>query len=174
MILLREKQDYSGARETLAKLVRLLPAGAERNEVEKILAEVPQSTPPPSQKAGAAAPSSAQQITGRITIDPKLKDRLKSGATLFIIGRATGSAKGPPLAVKKIDRPLFPLSYSLGPENVMIQGLPFSGSITVIARIDADGNPTTREAGDLSGEYKKNPVAVGSKNVDIVIDQVGP
>lgn len=174
MILLREKQDYSGARETLAKLVRLLPAGAERNEVEKILAEVPQSTPPPTQKAGAAAPSSAQQITGRITIDPKLKDRLKSGATLFIIGRATGSAKGPPLAVKKIDRPLFPLSYSLGPENVMIQGLPFSGSITVIARIDADGNPTTREAGDLSGEYKKNPVAVGSKNVDIVIDQVGP
>jgi cytochrome c-type biogenesis protein CcmH len=174
MSLLREKQDYSGARETLAKLVRLLPAGAERNEVEKILAEVPQSTPPPSQKAGAAAPSSTQQISGRITIDPKLKDRLKSGATLFIIARTTGSAKGPPLAVKKIDRPVFPLSYSLSQENVMMQGLPFSGSITVIARIDADGNPTTREAGDLVGDYRKNPVAVGSKNVDIVIDQVGP
>ena len=127
MILLREKKDYSGARETLAQLVRLLPAGAERNEVEKILAEVPQSTTPPSQNAAVAAPSAGQQISGRITIDPKLKESLNSRATLFIIARPAGSTKGPPLAVKKIDRPVFPLSYSLGPENVMMQGVPFSG-----------------------------------------------
>ena len=172
MILLREKQDYANARETLAKLVPLLPAGTERNEVEKILAELPQSATPPSQKAGVSAPYPGQQISGRITIDPQLKGRLNSGATLFIIARPAGSAKGPPLAVKKIDRPVFPLGYSLGAENVMMQGVSFSGKVTVIARIDTDGNPTTREAGDLSGDYKKNPVAVGSKNVDIVIDQV--
>jgi tetratricopeptide (TPR) repeat protein len=172
MILLREKQDYVGARETLAKLLRLLPAGAERSEVEKILAGVPQSTTSANQKAGAPTASTGQQLSGRITIDPKLQGKVNSGATLFIIARPAGSTKGPPLAVKKIDRPVFPLSYSLSPENVMMQGLPFSGKVTVTARIDADGNPTTREAGDLSGDYKKNPATVGANNIDIVIDQV--
>jgi len=172
MILLREKQDYVGARETLAKLLRLLPAGAERSEVEKILAGVPQSTTSANQKAGAPTASTGQQLSGRITIDPKLQGKVNSGATLFIIARPAGSTKGPPLAVKKIDRPVFPLSYSLGPENVMMQGLPFSGKVTVVARIDGDGNPTTREAGDLSGDYKKNPATVGANNIDIVIDQV--
>jgi hypothetical protein len=38
--------------------------------------------------------------------------------------------------------------------------------------LDKDGNPTTRGAGDLTGEYKKNPVEVGVKSVDIVIDQM--
>ena len=78
------------------------------------------------------------------------------------------------LAVKKIDRPVFPLSYSVGPENVMMQGMPFTGKVTITVRLDKDGNPTTRQPGDLSGEYKKNPVAVGSKNVDVMLDQVAP
>jgi cytochrome c-type biogenesis protein CcmH len=172
MTLLREKQDYAGARETLAKLVQLLPAGAERSEVEKILAEVPQPTTSADQKAGALSKSAGQHLSGRITIDAKLQGSMISRATLFIIARPAGSTKGPPLAVKKIDRPVFPLSYSLGPENVMMQGSPFSGKVTVSARIDADGNPATREAGDLSGDYKKNPATVGANNVDIVIDQV--
>jgi hypothetical protein len=38
--------------------------------------------------------------------------------------------------------------------------------------LDKDGNPTTRQSGDLTGDYKKNPVAVGSQNIDIVLDQV--
>ena len=76
------------------------------------------------------------------------------------------------MAVKKIERPAFPLSYSLGPENVMMQGRPFVGKVAISVRLDKDGNPITRQPGDLSGEYKKNPVDVGSKNVDIVLDQV--
>ena len=172
MILLREKRDYAGARETLAKLLPLLPSGAERTEVEKILAGVPQSDTTSDQKSGPPSGSAGQQLRGKVTIDPKLQGKLNKGATLFIIARSAGSTKGPPLAVKKIDHPVFPLSYSLGPENVMIQGLPFSGKVSVMARIDSDGNPTTREAGDLSGDYKKNPATVGATDVDIVVDQV--
>ncbi|MGH7812266.1 MAG: c-type cytochrome biogenesis protein CcmI/CycH, partial [Candidatus Binatia bacterium] len=91
---------------------------------------------------------------------------------LFIIARSAGSAGGLPLAVKKIDRPSFPLNYSLGQENVMMQGTPFDGKIHISVRLDKDGNPTTRGAGDLTGEYTKNPVEVGVKSVDIVIDQI--
>jgi hypothetical protein len=97
---------------------------------------------------------------------------VNSQATLFIIARPAEGGGGPPLAVKKVDRPVFPLSYSLGPENVMMQGRPFSGKVTIAVRLDKDGNPTTRQAGDLIGEYERNPVDVGSKDVDIVIDQV--
>jgi cytochrome c-type biogenesis protein CcmH len=171
MVLLRDKQDYSSAREVLERLAQLLPAGAQRSEVEKVIQELPHSGGKPRPQV-TAAPPSGQQIAGMISIDPKLKGNVDSQATLFIIARPAGTAKGPPLAVKKIDRPVFPLSYSLGAENVMMQGMPFTGSVTIAARLDKDGNPTTRQPGDLTGDYKKNPVTVGSKNIDVVLDQV--
>jgi cytochrome c-type biogenesis protein CcmH len=177
MVLYREKQDFVGARETLEKLLTLVPPGEERNEIAKVLAEIPaaggQKSPPPSQAAGTlSTAASSGQISGKITIDPKLKANLDPTATLFIIARPAGTAAGPPLAVKKIDTPVFPLSYSLGQENVMMQGTPFTGKINITVRLDKDGNPTTRGAGDMTGDYKKNPVEVGTKNIDIVIDEV--
>ena len=182
MVLYQGKQDHAGAREVFEKLLPLLPPGEDRNAIVKVLDEIaaagqkPQMTAKP---AAAAAPSSSSassassgQITGQITIDPKLKAAIDPQAVLFIIARpATGC--GPPLAVKKIDRPTFPLSYSLGAENMMTQGMPFTGKLTITVRLDQDGNPGTRGPGDLDGDYKKNPVDVGSKNVDIVLDQVG-
>jgi cytochrome c-type biogenesis protein CcmH len=173
MTLYQAKKDFAGARQTLEKLAGLLPPGQERSEVEKALAEMSEtSTRSSESRPGApAAVSSAQQISGKITIDAKLKESVDQKAALFIIARAAGAA-GPPLAVKKIDSPTFPLSYSLGPENVMIQGRPFGGKVLVSVRLDKDGNPLTREAGDLTGDYKKNPVEIGSKNVDLVLDQL--
>jgi cytochrome c-type biogenesis protein CcmH len=174
MTLYQGKKDYAGAKEAFVKLLQIMPAGKERVEVERILAEMPQSGQKPRQqsdKTGPAMPAS-QQITGKITIDPKLKADADSGAVLFIIARPAGAAKGPPLAVKKIERPVFPISYSLGPENVMMQGAPFTGNVAITVRLDKDGNPTTREPGDLTGDYKKGSVAVGSKNIDIVLDQM--
>jgi hypothetical protein len=53
-----------------------------------------------------------------------------------------------------------------------MQGTPFAGKINIIVRLDKDGNPTTRGAGDMTGDYKNNPVEVGAKNADITIDQM--
>jgi cytochrome c-type biogenesis protein CcmH len=105
-------------------------------------------------------------------VDPKLQSKIDKSATLFLIARAPSGTAGPPLAVKKIDQPKFPVSYSLSQENVMIQGMTFSGKINVSARLDKDGNAMTREAGNLLGAYKKNPVQAGSQNVDIALDEV--
>jgi len=55
---------------------------------------------------------------------------------------------------------------------VMMQGTPFTGKINISARLDKDGNAMTREAGNVLGDYRKNPVDVGSQNVDIVLDQL--
>ncbi len=166
--LYQSKQDYAGAREAFEKLLQIMPPGPERAEVEKTLAEIPQG----ETKRRASTSSAKQQISGKISVDPKLKANVDSQATLFIIARPANAAKGPPMAVKKIDRPVFPLSYSLGPENVMMQGAPFTGAFTITARLDKDGNPVTRQPGDLIGDYKKNPAAVGSNNIDIVLDQL--
>jgi cytochrome c-type biogenesis protein CcmH len=173
IVLYRERQDYRGAREVLERLVKLLPAGEDRSEIEKVLAELPPSDKQAA-KAAKTAPATAaqtQQITGIIRIEPKLKNQVDRQATLFIIARRAETG-GPPLAVKKIEPPSFPVSYSLGAENLMIQGSSFTGKMNISARLDKDGDPMTREAGNVFGEYKKNPVEAGSKNVDVVIDQV--
>jgi len=174
MVLYQDKKDFAGAREIFEKLLKLVPPGEERNEVAKVLAEIPTTGGAPKPNAGAtpATMPSGQTISGKITVDPKLKDRIDPQAALFIIARPAAGAGGPPLAVKKIDHPTFPLNYSLGQENVMMQNTPFTGKINIIVRLDKDGNPTTRGAGDLAGEYKKNPANVGVMNADIVINQV--
>jgi cytochrome c-type biogenesis protein CcmH len=176
MLLYREKNDYAGAKEVFKKLLDMMPPGSERNEVAKVLAEIPAAgtSKRPPVTAAAAPPSSSAKITGKITIDSRMKANVNSSATLFIIARRSGAAAGPPLAVQKIDKPAFPLAYSLGQENVMMQGTAFAGKINISARLDQDGNAMTREAGNLLGEYRKNPAEVGSQNVDIVLDQVAP
>jgi cytochrome c-type biogenesis protein CcmH len=176
-VLYQDKKDYAGAREIFERLLNIVPPGEERNEIVKVLAEIPAGTGPKN-PSSAPAPSplapaaSSAQISGKITVDSKLKANVDPNVALFIIARPAGGAGGPPLAVKKIDKPVFPLNYTLGQENVMMQGTPFAGKITITVRLDKDGNAATRGPGDMTGEYKKNPVEVGAKNVDIVIDQL--
>jgi len=169
MLLYRAKGDFSGARQNLEKLASLLPAGKEKEELQQTLAEL--SSQQGKRVKTKKAAGRAQEIRGVVSIDPKLKAQADGQAVLFIIARLANSPGGSPLAVKRIDRPLFPLPYSLGQENVMMAGVPLSGKVTISARLDKDGNLMTRE-GDLMGEYKKNPVEVGSEKIDIVLDQV--
>ena len=176
LVLYQDKKDYSGAREILERLLNLVPPGEERNEIVKVLAEIPatgggKSEPSAQAKANTTAASSSAQISGKIIIDPKLKGSIDPNAALFIIARPAVGAGGPPLAVKKIDHPTFPVDYTLSQDNVMM-GMPFAGKINVTVRLDKDGNPVTHTPGDMTGDYKKNPVEVGTRNVDVVIDQV--
>ncbi len=119
-VLYQDKKDYAGARAIFERLLNIVPPGEERNEIAKVLAEIPtgggqknQSTAPAA-SASPSAPSSAQ-ISGTITIDPKLKANIDPNAALFIIARPAGAAGGPPLAVKKIDKPVFPAPLFLEP-----------------------------------------------------------
>ncbi|MCZ6547444.1 MAG: hypothetical protein O6837_04900, partial [Deltaproteobacteria bacterium] len=170
MVLYREKGDLSGARKNREKVVSLLPPGAERDEVQRTIDGMGSRPAAPVQSEQLVTGSS--RIEGTISVDPKLKAKLDSRDALYIIVRSAGSAGGPPLAVKKVERPVFPLSYSLGPENMMMSGRPFSGKVDVSVRLDKDGNAMTRDPGSLKGDYEKNPVEIGSQRVDIIIDQV--
>ena len=172
MVLYQDKKDFAAARDIFSRLLSIVPPGEERDEIIKVLAEIPAAGSAPATSAPSAVAVAAQSISGKITVEAKLKDKIDPQAALFIIARSASGAGGPPLAVKKIDRPTFPLDYSLSQENVMMQGMPFSGKLNISVRLDKDGNPTTRGAGDLTGEYRKNPAEPGTKNVDIAIDHM--
>ena len=97
-----------------------------------------------------------------------MAEKLRPGSVLFLIARS-GEA-GPPLAVVRIQDPGFPLDFEIGPDDRMIPSIPFAGPLRLTARIDADGNAMTRDAGDLTG------AAIGSydpgaRDVEILIDQ---
>ena len=91
-----------------------------------------------------------------------------SGAAAIIARRGE---VGPPLAVKRIMGASFPLDFTLGPGDRMIQQMPFMGPLTVTARIDGDGNAMSRNPGDLQGAVPE-PVATGTTGIDLVIDQM--
>jgi len=168
MVLYRQKGDLSHARQNLKKLLNLLPPGAERESVKKTIIEM--SGQKETQLAGQAAVMS-DRIQGTISIEPKLKTKHQGGGILFIIARRATTQGGPPLAVKRIASPTFPRSYSLSKEDMMIPGSRFEGKVNIVVRLDKDGDPLTREPGDLIGNYHKNPVGIGSQNVDIILNE---
>jgi thioredoxin-like negative regulator of GroEL len=177
MVLYQTGRDPAEARRLLQKVYALMPPGPEKEEVDKTIAQMAQgggaktAATKPAPQAAPTAPAAGTQIEGVVVVDPKLKTKIDGQAVLFIIARSTSSASGPPLAVKKIPSPKFPVAFSLGAQNVMMAGTPFSGKVFLSARLDKDGNPTTKEPGNLAGVYKKNPTEVGSKKIEIVLDQ---
>lgn len=116
-------------------------------------------------RAGAAA---GAPIRGRVELAPALRDAAPAGAVLFVIARREGG--GPPLAVKRIDAPSFPVDFELTPADRMIQALPWGGPLVLTARLDRDGNATSREPGDLQGRASEL-VSPGAEGVQVVLDQ---
>jgi cytochrome c-type biogenesis protein CcmH len=176
MLLYRANEDLAGAQETLRKLLTVMAPGEESKEIEATLAEIAElrgKKKPPAQKTEAALPIAPQpqRIQGVISIDPGLQIKVDGQTSLFIIARRSSGSAGAPLAVKKIDRPVFPFTYSLGPEDAMMQGTPYPGELFISARLDKDGNAMTREEEDLAGEFKGNPAKAGSQKVDIVLSR---
>jgi hypothetical protein len=152
-------------------LSKIFPEGAER------AAQVAPGLPaPPGAEPGRGAPplaaegsrDQASPVSGTVRLADGLP-AVPEGAVLFIIARR-GDA-GPPLAVKRVAAPRFPLDFTLGPEDRMIQAMPFAGPLQISARLDADGNATTRAPGDLQGAAPE-AVEPGAAGVSVLIDEV--
>ena len=151
-------------------LSKIFPVGAESAEPAQ-----PGLPPPPGEDRGApdlpsevaAAGSTAAPITGTVALAPELAGKTPANAVLFIIARR---GAGPPLAVKRVPNPSFPVEYSIGPDDRMIQSMPFTGPIELTARIDGDGNATSRSPGDVMGTAQTGPVEPGATGVAILLD----
>jgi hypothetical protein len=91
--------------------------------------------------------------------------------TLFVVVRASGGPeRGPPLAVKRVEGARFPVEFQVGPGDVMIQGMPFTGPFDVSARLDGDGNAMTRAPEDLVAPTRRG-VALGARGLAL---ELGP
>ena len=144
-------------------LSRIFPEGAEAD------ARIPTEPPPAPARGAPPVTSSAPPIQGTIRLAPELRGRVPEGAVVFLIARAEGG--GPPLAVVRIEAPDFPLDFSLGPGDRMVAARPFIGPLRITARVDADGNASTRSPGDLAGSAPgvHDP---GARGVAVLVDEV--
>ena len=111
-----------------------------------------------------------ESVSGTIRMSANLPVKAWRTRTLFIIVEREGG--GPPLAVQRLVETRFPYEYVITKDDMMIRGRKFSGRVRVRARLDADGVPGKLVRGDFEGRAP-GLVAVGAKNVDVVIDQIG-
>ena len=144
-------------------LGRIFPANAGEPAAPPMGAQPPAAATP----AGAAGGAT---ISGTISVAPELAGSVPAGAILFLVARPAGSRGGPPLAVQRMNATGFPLAFEIGPKDVMIPSMQFTGEIGLSARIDSDGNAMSREPGDLQGssDGTRSP---GDTGVAIVIDE---
>jgi cytochrome c-type biogenesis protein CcmH len=104
------------------------------------------ATPGAGRNAKGASASSGRRVSGTIDIDPSVRSRIAPGAVLFVFAREVGAAPGPPVAVKRLP-PIFPAAFELTEADSMM-GQPLPDSLLIEARLDSDGDPTTRPPSD--------------------------
>ena len=92
---------------------------------------------------------------------------LPSG-TVFIIARRSPTG-GMPAAVKKIEKPSFPLTFELGPSNMMMGG-EWPEQVWLEVRLDEDGNAMTKGDGDVTSDIQ-GPLAGSHSDLQIQLVQ---
>jgi hypothetical protein len=146
-------------------LSKIFPAGAQPPPNPVALPPSPGG----GRDAAPVAPPRAEPISGVVVVAPELSERVREGSVLFLIARS--GAAGPPTAVKRIASPQFPYEFSVGPEDRMVQAVPFTGPLTLTARLDADGNASTREPGDMQGRLPE-AVDPGARGLTLTLDEI--
>jgi hypothetical protein len=97
----------------------------------------------------------------------------KPAGTLYLVARRLAdnpTARGTLIAVKKLPAEKFPLDFTLSAADMPFQNGAFDGELSLTVRIDQDGDPMSRQKGDLYGGLPK--VRVGAHDVKIALDQV--
>jgi len=119
----------------------------------------------------SSARTSEAAISGTISLDPAVKDKVGNAPLLLIIASASSNASKPALVVKREAGANFPYDYKLTAEDITLTGSSFAGKIYVSARIDPAGTVGPPRPGTFGGTYSGNPVPVGASKIDIVINK---
>jgi putative ABC transport system substrate-binding protein len=85
-------------------------------------------------------------------------------ALLLIVASKSADLKKPPIIVKRIPGVTLPFEYRLTEEDITLVGSTFEGKLYITVRIEPGDSSGV---GRLDGAHPRNPVAVGSRRVDI-------
>jgi hypothetical protein len=130
-----------------------------------------QSSKNREQKTSSGTPTTEAAISGTITLDPALKDKIGSAPLLMIMASQSSDPSKPAVVVKREANASFPYQYKLTADDITLVGSSFLGRMYVSARIDPAGMVGPPHPGIFEGSYSRNPVEVGSSKVDITIDK---
>jgi tetratricopeptide (TPR) repeat protein len=144
------ERDFPRQKDALRRLRGEIMAS--RTEEAAPAGDMPSHPPMPegaqaAEAQGGGAPAGGPHVSGEIDLDPA-RGAAPPGAIVFVTARAVGQEGGPPLAVKRLPA-AFPLRFTLGSEDSMM-GQELPAQLRLEARLDTDGDPLTRAAGDLS------------------------
>jgi hypothetical protein len=135
---------------------------------EGTAASLPPGHPPIDGSAMGAqrtpATRSAGSIAGRISVAPSLQSSLAASDVLYVMAK-----KGPAtLAVRRIDKPSFPLEFEISEGDAMMSGVAFEGPVDVVARVSRSGDAIPSK-GDLEGTVRN--VKIPARDVLVTIDR---
>jgi len=125
-----------------------------------------------AEPGGAPIPTGEASISGTITLDPTVKDKIGKAPLLMIIASTSPEPNKPAIVVQRLSDATFPYQYKLTAEDITLVGSRFAGNMYVSVRIDPEGMVGSPRPGTLEGSYPGNPVPVGSSKVDVVINKV--
>lgn len=178
-----QTEEYAKAAYYWRQLVKQLPADSPYaqdiqgalHEAKRLAEEAAFGAPVDNRPAGGdqmAAASNPRTLTGTLTLDPKLADRVATGDTLYLFARAV-TGGGAPLAGLKATIGQWPVPFVLDDSLAMLpdQVLSDQERVTLTARISKSGTPEPKP-GDLEGQMIS--VTVGSQDIQLIIDHVRP
>lgn len=149
--------------DKMGPLPEPVPPSKQSKAAPSIQQASPYQTPAQTMQA---APKVQPGFTGLIAsgvveLSPEAIGSAPPGWTLYIIARPVEG--GAAVAAKRVDKPVFPVSFELTEQDLMI-GQPTSGmKLSVEARYDADGDPITKGKDDFYGKAD-GELVVGAKN----------
>jgi cytochrome c-type biogenesis protein CcmH len=131
---------------------------------------------PPESKSEAVTEKSdspaVPSISGTVTLNDALAEKVSSSDTLFVFARAKEGPKMP-LAILRVQVKDLPVSFTLDDGMAMTPAMKLSSfpEVVIGARISKTGQAIP-SSGDLEG-YSQ-PVKIGDKGVSVIIDQTIP
>jgi len=113
--------------------------------------------------AEARRPPATTKISGSLSLTEG--SVAPSGGVLFVMVRRSAEGAGPPVAAIRLDPRGIPGTFTITDRDLMMGGA-WPEQVWIEARLDADGNPTTKEPSDLVAA-RQGPFDAGTKDVNI-------
>jgi cytochrome c-type biogenesis protein CcmH len=133
---------------------------------------------PPAQSVGDAGSASPDSETAdwsgtdvRVLASDAARAAIPAGAVLFVVVRSPGPAAGPPLGVRRIADPQFPIELTVSDRDSMMAQRPISleSEVQLQARVSLSGSPAARPGDWQSAAVNVALNAAGT--VELNLDQ---